>query len=92
MFVDQVKIFVKAGDGGRGCVSFRREGPVSMGGPNRTMTFRYEHAMGGRPMAWREETALHSDGTQTFRVIVTGPDGKDAVMMKVVYRRAAPAR
>jgi GTPase len=34
MFVDQVKIFVKAGDGGRGCVSFRREPYVPMGGPD----------------------------------------------------------
>lgn len=24
-FVDEVKFFVKAGDGGNGCVSFRRE-------------------------------------------------------------------
>jgi GTP-binding protein len=34
MFVDRVKIFVKGGDGGRGCASFRREARVPRGGPD----------------------------------------------------------
>jgi GTP-binding protein len=34
MFVDEVKVFVKGGDGGGGCVSFRREPHVPRGGPD----------------------------------------------------------
>ena len=34
MFIDQAKIWVKAGDGGHGCLSFRREKYIPKGGPN----------------------------------------------------------
>lgn len=34
MFVDEGRIFVKAGDGGAGCKSFRREAHVPKGGPD----------------------------------------------------------
>ncbi len=33
-FLDQAKIYVKAGDGGAGCISFRREKFVEFGGPD----------------------------------------------------------
>lgn len=34
MFIDKAKIFVKAGDGGNGCIAFHREKFVPMGGPS----------------------------------------------------------
>jgi len=34
MFIDEAKIWVKAGDGGNGCISFRREKYIPKGGPD----------------------------------------------------------
>ena len=34
MFIDHIRIFAKAGDGGHGAVSFRREKYVPRGGPD----------------------------------------------------------
>ena len=34
MFKDEAKIYIKAGDGGNGCISFRREKYVPKGGPD----------------------------------------------------------
>ena len=34
MFIDEVRIYVKAGDGGNGCMAFRREKFIPRGGPS----------------------------------------------------------
>ena len=34
MFVDKAEIYIKAGNGGNGCVSFHREKYVAAGGPD----------------------------------------------------------
>ncbi|MEN8198421.1 MAG: GTPase ObgE, partial [Pseudomonadota bacterium] len=33
-FLDQAKVYIKSGDGGNGCSSFRREKYIEFGGPN----------------------------------------------------------
>ena len=34
MFIDSARLYIKAGDGGSGCVAFRREKYVPKGGPS----------------------------------------------------------
>ena len=33
-FIDEVKIYVKGGDGGNGCIAFHREKYIAKGGPS----------------------------------------------------------
>lgn len=42
MFTDYTKIIVKAGNGGNGVATFRREKYVAAGGPDRTETEEME--------------------------------------------------
>ena len=34
MFIDEIKVYAKAGHGGKGCVAFHREAYVAKGGPS----------------------------------------------------------
>ena len=50
-FLDQAKIYVKAGDGGAGCISFRREKFIEFGGPGRRR-WRARRRRRGRMRRW----------------------------------------
>ena len=58
MFVDHIRIYAKAGDGGNGCVSFRRESFVPKGGP--------DGGDGGRGGSVVLEADVHSDNLTPF--------------------------
>jgi GTP-binding protein len=60
-FVDEVKIHVKAGDGGNGCISFRRERYIPKGGPNGG-----DGGKGG-------DVILHADGQLSTLLDLTYP-------------------
>ena len=58
MFIDHIRIFATAGDGGNGCVSFRRESFVPKGGP--------DGGDGGRGGSVILEADVHSDNLTPF--------------------------
>jgi GTPase len=87
MFIDQIELLCKAGDGGNGCLSFRREAHVPRGGPDGGTG-----AMGGNVIVqatkdltnlahllghkhWNAEQGGHGQGK-----LKTGKRGKDSII------------
>jgi GTP-binding protein len=83
MFVDHIKIFAKAGDGGNGCVSFRRESFVPKGGP--------DGGDGGRGGSVILRADTHTDNLTSFfyEPIVKAYDGQNG-MGKQCSGKSAP--
>jgi GTP-binding protein len=85
MFVDRIKIFAQAGNGGRGCVSFRREKFVPKGGP--------DGGDGGRGGDVVLRANQHVDNLTGlfYEPIVKAKNGGHG-MGKKMYGRSAPAK
>jgi GTP-binding protein len=81
MFVDQIRIYAKAGDGGNGCVSFRREKFVPRGGPN--------GGDGGKGGDIVFRTDVHTDNLVNFyyQPLLKAPRGEHG-MGKNMYGKA----
>lgn len=88
MFVDRVDIYCKAGDGGDGCASFRREAHVPRGGPNGgdggkggDVVVLADENVGSLANIighkhWNAERGGHGSGS-----LKTGKSGQDAIIM-----------
>src|ERR1700719_4014181 len=85
MFVDRIKIFAQAGNGGRGCVSFRREKFVPKGGP--------DGGDGGRGGDVILRADQHVDNLRGlfYEPIVKAKNGGHG-MGKKMHGRSAPAK
>ena len=87
MFVDRVTIFCQAGDGGSGCVSFRREAHVPRGGPDGgdggdggSIIVRADENVGSLSNIvghkhWKADSGRNGEGS-----LRTGRSGEDAVI------------
>jgi GTPase len=88
MFVDQVTIYCKGGDGGNGCMSFRREAHVPRGGPNGgdgghggNVVVLADENVGSLSNIvghkhWRAERGQHGQGS-----LRTGRTGEDEIIL-----------
>jgi GTP-binding protein len=85
MFVDRIKVFAQAGDGGRGCVSFRREKFVPKGGP--------DGGDGGRggDVVLRADRHVDNLTNLFYEPIIKAKSGGHG-MGKKMYGRAAPTK
>src|SRR6186997_862819 len=85
MFVDRVKVFAQAGNGGRGCVSFRREKFVPKGGP--------DGGDGGRggDIILRADTHVDNLTNLFYEPIIKAKSGVHG-QGKKMHGKAAPAK
>jgi GTP-binding protein len=75
MFIDEVSITIKAGDGGRGTVSFRKEKFIARGGPDGG-----DGGRGGSVYLLADgniNTLSHFRGRHTFRALDGRPGGRN---------------
>ncbi|REJ75822.1 MAG: GTPase ObgE, partial [Planctomycetota bacterium] len=88
MFIDRVEIYCRAGDGGDGCVSFRREKYIPRGGPDGgdggnggNIVVRADRNLGSLANIvghrhWKAEHGAAGQGS-----LKTGKSGEDAVIL-----------
>jgi len=88
MLVDQARITVKAGDGGNGCVAFRREKFVPRGGPNGgdggrggDVVLRVQRNLSTLLHIHNQRLIRANVGTRGMGSNKTGAGGNDAVVM-----------
>ncbi|HEY4222764.1 MAG TPA: DUF1579 family protein [Myxococcota bacterium] len=68
-------------------ITFLAPGEGTWDAGKKTMTFRYQAEVGGRPVKWRQTTTTIDANTLVFRSFV--PDDAASETMKVTYRRRA---
>ncbi|MDA7915716.1 GTPase ObgE [Verrucomicrobia bacterium] len=87
MFVDEVKIFGKAGPGGRGCIAFRREAHVPKGGPNGgdggrggSVILEASHDLNNLVNQYYAPHLFAKKGTHGMGTNMSGKSGKDMII------------
>lgn len=87
MFVDQVKVFARAGHGGKGCVAFHREAFVAKGGPSGgnggrggDVILEADHDLNNLVAQFYTPRLIAPDGKPGLGKGMGGPAGKDLIV------------
>ncbi len=87
MFIDEIKIYARAGHGGKGCVAFRREKYRPKGGPDGgnggrggDVILEADHDLNNLIGQYYQSRLLAQDGTMGLGKGMDGPAGKDLVV------------
>src|ERR1041385_7350862 len=103
MFVDEIKVFARAGHGGKGCVAFHRETFVPKGGPSGgnggrggDVVLEADHDLNKLIAQYYQPKLLAQDGQGGRGRGMDGPAGKDLIVKvpcgTLVWRLPSPPR
>ncbi|MCS7090141.1 MAG: GTPase ObgE [Verrucomicrobiota bacterium] len=102
MFVDEVKIYARAGRGGRGCVAFRREKFRPKGGPDGgdggdggSVILRADHDLNNLVAQYYQPRLIAEDGEHGMGKGMKGRSGRDLIVRvpcgTLIWRLTPPA-
>jgi GTP-binding protein len=87
MFVDEIKVYARAGHGGKGCVAFQREKYRPKGGPSGgnggrggEVILEADHDLNNLIAQYYQPRLVAEDGTMGLGKGMDGPAGKDLVV------------
>lgn len=101
MFVDEIKVYARAGHGGKGCVAFHREAFITKGGPSGgnggrggNVVLEADHDLNNLIAQYYQPRLVAEDGRPGMGKGMDGKAGKDLVVKvpcgTLVWRLAAP--
>jgi GTP-binding protein len=87
MFIDEIKIYAKAGHGGKGCVAFHREAYITKGGPSGgnggrggSVILEADHDLNNLIQQYYQPRLIAKDGDAGMGKGMDGHAGKDLII------------